>query len=243
MYKKGHLMHKQNKKYKLISHACISSLMLLAASSQAAQIEVSVRNVNSNIYFTPMIVAASPPLQGTFRSGVPATPELKTLAETGNATPLLNALNAATATAVIATYPSVAPVGFLRPNSNATATLTTTAQQTHLSIAAMILPSNDGFVGVSSWPIPTTPGVYSFDIDAWDSGTKRNDELSTNMPNPAFLNLGTGGTGMTMEIKNSHVHIHRGNVGDFQTQGGLSDINAGTQRWVNPVARVTVTVM
>jgi len=30
-----------------------------------------------------------------------------------------------------------------------------------LSVAAMILPSNDGFVGIDSWPIPAEAGTYT----------------------------------------------------------------------------------
>lgn len=38
------------------------------------------------------------------------------------------------------------------------------------------------------------------------------------------------------------VHIHRGNVGDSMNEGGNSDINSSVQRWLNPIAKLTVTV-
>ena len=54
--------------------------------------------------------------------------------------------------------------------------LTTSATQKYLSIAAMFLPSNDGFVGVDSWPIPTQPGTYTFRMNGYDAGTEANAE-------------------------------------------------------------------
>jgi hypothetical protein len=38
------------------------------------------------------------------------------------------------------------------------------------------------------------------------------------------------------------VHIHRGNLGDTDITGGISDVDSRIHRWLNPVAKVTVTV-
>jgi hypothetical protein len=38
------------------------------------------------------------------------------------------------------------------------------------------------------------------------------------------------------------VHIHRGNFGDADAAGGTSDMVNSIHRWLNPVAKVTVTV-
>ena len=39
------------------------------------------------------------------------------------------------------------------------------------------------------------------------------------------------------------VHIHRGSLGDDDITGGKSDLDNTVHRWLNPVARITVTVM
>ena len=68
-------------------------------------------------------------------------------------------------------------VGLLAPGDSATATLDTTAGNTHLSIVAMLLPTNDGFVGLDSLEIPTTPGTYIYYLNGYDAGTEANDEV------------------------------------------------------------------
>ena len=50
------------------------------------------------------------------------------------------------------------------------------------------------------------------------------------------------GTGVTTEEQNTTVHIHRGALGDDMADGGISDLNNTVHRWLNPVAKVTVTV-
>ena len=47
---------------------------------------------------------------------------------------------------------------------------------------------------------------------------------------------------MTTTELNDKVHIHRGNLGDTDEAGGSSDLNATIHRWLNPVAKVTITV-
>jgi hypothetical protein len=61
------------------------------------------------------------------------------------------------------------------------------------------------------------------------------------VPPPLEALVGTGGTGVTATAE-GFVHIHRGVLGDHQATAGVSDINASSQRWLNPVARVTLTV-
>jgi len=39
-----------------------------------------------------------------------------------------------------------------------------------------------------------------------------------------------------------NVHIHRNGLGDADINGGKSDLDATVHRWLNPVARLTVTV-
>lgn len=124
------------------------------------------------------------------------------------------------------------------------------AANTQLSIAAMLLPTNDGFVALNNLTLPTMPGTYTYLLNAYDAGTEANDEIRgsgasgmAGMPVPPPLEalVGTGGTGVTTTAE-GFVHIHRGVLGDHNATGGASDIDASSQRWLNPVARVTLTV-
>ena len=53
---------------------------------------------------------------------------------------------------------------------------------------------------------------------------------------------GTGGSGVPATESNMTVHIHRGSLGDTDSTGGASDLNSTIHRWLNPVAKVELTV-
>ena len=118
------------------------------------------------------------------------------------------------------------------------------------SVVAMILPSNDGFAGLNARGIPTEPGTYSWNINAYDAGTEGNDEVIGSgvpgepgypAPPPVAASSGTGGSGVDASAE-GFVHIHRNVLGDDNLSGGNSDIVNSVHRWLNPVVRVVVTV-
>lgn len=64
------------------------------------------------------------------------------------------------------------------------------------------------------------------------------------------VDLGMGGTGVAAQVVNGEVedgedgpvHIHRNALGDTDLEGGASDLDSTVHRWLNPVAKVVVTV-
>ncbi len=58
-----------------------------------------------------------------------------------------------------------------------------------LSVLAMLVPTNDAFLGLDSITIPTTSGTHTFNVNAYDAGTELNDEL-----NPAANDGANGST-------------------------------------------------
>jgi hypothetical protein len=142
--------------------------------------------------------------------------------------------------------------GLLIPGASTTAALDTmTSGNTHLSIVAMILPTNDAFMGLDAQQIPTTAGTYTYYLNAYDAGTEVNSEIiDTNgcttgmagIPGAPGGDAGTGGTGVATSESNTMVHVHRGILGDTNSNGGSSDLDSTIHRWQNPVAKVIVTV-
>jgi hypothetical protein len=141
--------------------------------------------------------------------------------------------------------------GLLSPGRSAMGSLSTADSNTVLSVVGMILPTYDGFVGLDNWVIPTEAGTYVVYLNAYDAGTEANDEIrgsgatgQAGMPVPPPLEalIGNGGSGVTTTESNSTVHIHRGNIGDDNTTSGISDVSNTVHRWLNPVAKLTVTV-
>lgn len=224
------------------------ALLSTLGTSHAAEFDVQITNLTRGSYFTPFLVAAHPASYHAFVAGSAAGANLQAMAEGGSITGLTNDLSALSATS------SNNPAGgLLAPGASTTATLNTTANpaNTHLSVLSMLLPSNDGFAALDSIQVPTTAGVYTYNLNAYDAGTEANDEIRGGgapgtagfpAPGPVGTASGTGGTGVTGVTAENYVHIHRGALGDSNATDGESDIVNTVQRWLNPVVRVTVTV-
>ncbi len=218
----------------------------VAAMAQAAEFDVEITNLTTGVFFTPLLVSAHDDNQSVFTSGAAASSELQAMAEGGNISGIATALTSAGATNV-----ENPAGGLLAPGASAMVTLNTdnATDNRYLSIVAMMLPTNDGFVGLNNWEIPTEPGVYKVSLNAYDAGTEANDEIIGSgapgeagfpAPAPVAATTGTGGSGISASAE-GFVHIHRGVTGDADSTGGMSDIGF-SHRWLNPVAQVVVTV-
>ncbi|WP_028109245.1 spondin domain-containing protein [Ferrimonas futtsuensis] len=221
--------------------------LLAAPALQAQTLTLEVTNLTQGIYFTPLLITAHDSQYRLFQSGTDASPELAAMAEGGDISGLVAIANSISA--VSAENPAA---GLLAPAASTSATLENVTEGMVLSLTAMILPSNDGFVGLDSWPIPSEPGSYTINLNAYDAGTEANDEVlvagaggapgTPGMPAIPGTGGGSGATGVTMDEPNAKVHIHRGNLGDTNATGDISDVDSRIHRWLNPVARITVTV-
>lgn len=220
---------------------------VLSMQAVAAQYSVEVTNLTRGIYFTPVMVAAHTPEASLFQVGQEATEGLQQMAEGGSLAGVTTTLES-----ISATFVANPAGGLLAPGASAVAQIDTdgASSNTHLSVVAMMLPTNDGFIGLNTVEVPTEPGVYTFLVNGYDAGTEANDEVVGGgaagaagfpAPGPVGEASGANGTGFTAESE-GFVHIHRGVIGDTDAEGGISDIDSVVHRWLNPVARVVVTV-
>lgn len=232
-------------KAKLLSLICTSSLLAMSAS-HAADIDVKITNLTQGIYFTPILIGAHSSDTHLFQVGQAASAGLQAMAEGGSIDALSTTLDS-----ISADKTANPAEGLLAPANSTMANLSTSDGNTTLSIVAMMLPTNDGFVGLDGWPIPAEAGTYHIYLNAYDAGTEANNELvvdgsgapgTPGIPASPGAAPGTQGSGVTDIESNTMVHIHRGNVGDNEIVGGTSDLHNTVHRWLNPVAKVTVTV-
>ncbi|WP_045826133.1 spondin domain-containing protein [Teredinibacter turnerae] len=230
-----------------IKSLLLSSSLLLAATSQAATLDVSVTNLTHGVYFAPLLISAHDNSTHFYALGSAASTELQAMAEGGDISGL-----ATYATGMGAVNMENPASGMLPPATTTDAMDIDTGDNMYLSIVGMMVPTNDGFIGLDAWPIPTTTGTYTLYLNGYDAGTEANNEIvvgpSAGMPgtpgipgNPGGQG-GTGATGVTAEELNPTVHIHRGNMGDTMADGGMSDLDSRVHRWLNPVAKVVITV-
>lgn len=224
----------------------LSSALLMSTSMFASEVEVKITNLTKGVYFTPLLVSAHSADAKLFTSGEAASSSLQMMAEGGSIADLATDLTNAAATNV-----ENPAGGLLAPGENTTANLIIddSLGNDYLSIVAMMLPTNDGFIALNSAKIPSEAGTYMYMLNAYDAGTEANDEIINGggAPNTAGIpaapdgTSGTGASGLTATVE-GFVHIHRGNVGDFSTTDGMSDLNVQTHRFLNPVASVTIVV-
>lgn len=224
----------------------LSGLLAMASmSSFAAEVDVKITNLTQGIYFTPILVGAHNDTSHLFQSGTMASTQLQAMAEGGDISGLVTVLDS-----ISANHVANPAGGLLAPGGSTMTSMTPSDGNTKLSITAMMLPTNDGFVGLDSWSIPSQAGTYTIYLNAYDAGTEANNELvidGSGAPGVAGIpaspgGAGMGGMGVTNDEANTYIHIHRGNLGDDQMDGGASDLDNTVHRWLNPVAKVTVTV-
>ncbi|MGD8938742.1 MAG: spondin domain-containing protein [Gammaproteobacteria bacterium] len=227
-------------KLSLLAFACALGLGS-AATAQAASWDVTVTNLTNGNYFTPLLVASHDHDTHMFEVGESAAtyPGIELMAECGDLSELTTTFDPMEQG--IVENPNGGP---LAPGASVTTTLTTAMGDTHLSVVAMILPTNDAFVGLNSVHIDSEPGTYTFYMNAYDAGTEANDELmstgcdtsTAGIPADPGGMAGSGGTAASGNDGNTMIHVHRGIL------GGASDLDSSIHRWQNPVARVVVTV-
>ncbi len=230
---------------KILLAFALSTAAINSASAQ--DLSISITNLTHGSHFTPLLVSAHPASSHLFEAGTAASANLQAMAEGGDTSGLITDLNGISAD--VTNNPAG---GLTAPGQTVSFDMMTASANTNLSVVAMVLPTNDGFVGLDSMPIPTAAGTYTWYLNAWDAGTEVNDEIinGTNggMPGAAGIPAdplgmnGTGATGVATSEANDKIHIHPGVVGDTNATGGASDLDSRVHRWLNPVAKLVIVV-
>lgn len=208
---------------KLASTAAAVTVALCGSVStaMAADYQVTVTNLTSGMHFTPLIASAHSPEVAMFQPGHTASTELQAIAEGGNVAPMAALLESVGASVTTGD-------GLLAPGATTTLMLTDAGNDdnTVLSIAGMLLPTNDGFVGLNSVHLPMGSGsaTMSWTANGYDAGTEANNELvgsgapgEAGFPAPAPIvatGTGVGGSGVPGNAE-GFVHIHRNVLGDL----------------------------
>ena len=203
-------------------------LMGAAGVASAAEFEVTVTNLTRGQQFTPILVATHKAGVRLFNLGSAASPQLRTLAEEGNVGPM---------TALLLANPNVREVvnsgALLNPGQSVTQPVSTRGGFDNVSVAAMLIPTNDAFFAVNDVEGPNGNDSITLFSPAYDAGTERNDELCASIPGPNFIECAGPGGGGAPGGGEGYVHIHAG-------IHGVGNLNPALRDWRNPVARITI---
>ncbi|MCU7857826.1 MAG: spondin domain-containing protein, partial [Candidatus Thiodiazotropha sp. (ex Lucinoma borealis)] len=151
---------------KSLTAVLASASLLISANSIASDREVSVEitNLTNAIYFTPLLVAAHKRDTHLFQLSTEASDNLQAMAEGGNIDGLILDLEAAGSD-----YVANPAGGLLEPGKSAEAVLDRQMKKNrYLSIVGMMLPTNDGFVGIDGLRIPHKKGTYTYYLHGYD---------------------------------------------------------------------------
>ena len=192
--------------------------------------EVRVTNLTNAQRFTPILGVTHTRAVRVFRPGTDATPELRALAEDGNTGPFTDML-----TPMMTVRDVTTTAGLLTRGASTSFEVMGGGGFDILSLAAMLIPTNDAFVGLDT-TLPedgTMKVVYAY---AYDAGTEQNDELCSSIPGPGFVECQGPGGGAQVGNGEGVVTVHSG-------IHGIGDLRPELRDWRNPVARVTIRML
>jgi hypothetical protein len=171
----------------------------------------------------------SPPLLATHRPGIRmyrvwryASPELAAIAEEGDTGPMTSLFEASHKTISL-----VQGDGPVAPGASATYEIQAGGPFSRLSMAFMLVNTNDGFSGVDRLALPVS-GSVSYYLDAYDAGSEQNTELTSDIPGPCCGRHNSG------PDEHERIKPHPG----IQGTGDLDPADWG---WDGPVAKLTIT--
>ena len=197
-----------------------------AQGTETVQFDVTVTNLTAGQVFSPLFMATHDVNTSILTLGQPASAELATLAEDGDAAPLAALLMGDAGVEDVQL--GLAPIP---PGASDTIRVTASSDKRQLSLAAMLVNTNDAFVALEGGTLPLGGHMRAY-LVAYDAGSEANNEDCGFIPGPACMGMGAGVRDTAGA--EGFVHVHSG-------VHGIQDLDAATLTWGNPVALVTVT--
>lgn len=210
----------------------LSSTIALAGGQK--RYEVSITNITKGQSFTPQLVALHTRSVDIFTLGQPVSSSLELLAEGGDTAPLTADLSdLSDKVGEVTTIP-----GLLTPGQTATVEISGRRRHRFLSLAAMLIPTNDTFVALNRMRLPHH-GSVSYTALAYDSGTEENDQNCAHIPGPRCL--GEGHSPGPNDSDEGFVYVSNGfhDLGKLDAEGN-EILGPLEYDWRNPVALVTI---
>ena len=213
---------------KIILGIVVSALSSLASTATLAgndaHYQVTITNLTRGQTFTPVLVASHRSGVNIFKLGEAASAELTAIAEGGDVGPL---------TAELEVNPKVKEVansgGLLGPGESVSVEVSA-RHASRISIASMLIPTNDAFIGLNSVAAPKRLWhSRTYVVGANDAGVETNDELCISIPGPVCGGAG----GSPADNGEGYIHTHAG-------IHGIGDLPAAQYDWRNPVAKIVI---
>lgn len=201
-------------------------------SSPNATYDVEVTNLTANQPLSPLAVILHKQGYIAWQAGSAASDGLEQLAEGGAPDAFLD--EADSSPEVLDTQAGTTAI---LPGQSANVTVHGPATSSQVTIATMLVNSNDAFTGTAGQTLATLKvgQTLTLDVPAYDAGTEANSETAASVPGPA-----AGGEGYNPQRNDRDIVIvHPGiiSVDDGLVNSALHE----SHRIQNPVARLAIT--
>ena len=185
--------------------------------------KITIQNISSGQVLSPVAIAIhNDNMKPIFELQKPASPELNNIAQGGEPVDMVEKFMASPDvldSGVLlgenpeSFFPSMGPIA---PGASGSITLDCGGSYRYLSFASMLASTNDGFVGVPGYHIPTE-GKAVFYVRGYDAGSEENTESCTDIPQPFCPDFNFAGPpnpgddgNPQPEKEPPYVHIHDG---------------------------------
>ncbi len=198
--------------------------------------DVTITNLTQGQPFSPGVVATHGPDVDVFTIGGKASEGIRLIAEDGDpAQSVAELTGLAGVHAVIGTTAPIHRRGGPGPTS-LTVRIAATERADRLSLAVMLICTNDGFTGVHGVALPRNFTPVEFLTNGYDAGTEMNNQRLTDIVDPC------GGIGPLVVLPDgSNFRVATDGIIRFHPGIGLrGDLVRRVHGWDNPVAKVTV---
>ncbi len=214
-----------------------------AASADDTTYKITIENLTSGQPLSPPVVATHRSNVRMFRVGRLASSELEAIAEDGNQIPMFDLFSA------VSRVTEVVDIGRpLTPNGQVVGDFTDAVtfdikadRRDRLSMATMLICTNDGFTGLDRIRPPSKGAIIRWP-NGYDAGTEDNTELSQDIVDPCSalgpVALPGDPNGNKDEAVDTVPHApvqHHPNI------AGTGDLAVDMHSWTDPVAKVTIT--
>lgn len=193
---------------------------------------VTIANLAAGQPLTPPLVVLHGAEASIVEAGAPAGEGLQQLAENGNAQVLADSLNGAegVASVTVGEHPIAAGgiPGAAEVPSVATLEVSGPAEAGLISIASMLICTNDGFSIVHDAPLPAEVGeTVAYFSDAYDAGTEINTESFADLVPPCQGLVGVSGEAEGVGTTDPEL-AEGGVVAPHEGISGAADLDAMT---------------
>ena len=180
-----------------------------AAFREPVEYQVSITNLTKGQTFSPPLLITHTEEFLMFKLAKPASDGLAGLAEGGETEGLIEEVG----DALIASVATETPIG---PGETVVARISGKPNVDYISVAAMMVPTNDSFIGLSRIKLPVH-GWKVRTLQALDAGTENNDQNCAHIPGAHC-----GGEGFSVQSGGGFVHIS----GGIHGMGGEGQVDA-----------------